>query len=163
MSDVGSQRPPAGLLEKTRNKHTHTHTRARAHTHTHTHARTHTHTHTHTPGRDGAHKGRLLITLSLPQASPQHGDPAETWPKGSQFECHTPSAAERPAPDCAETTFGRGLENHVSLGFSSSGPNNGKRSQGIYFRDDHSRQTRCPNLLAEDRQAPFGAKKRPQT
>ena len=47
------------------------------HTHTHTHGpgrdretHTHTHTQTHGPGRDGACKGRLLITLSLPQASP---------------------------------------------------------------------------------------------
>lgn len=44
----------------------------------------------------------------------------------------------------------------MSLGSSSSGPNNEERSQGIYFRD-HSCQTRCPNLLAENRQAPFGA------
>lgn len=83
-------------------------------------------------------------------------------PKDCEFECQTPSATERPAPSYAEPTFGRGLENHVSLGSSSSGPNNEERSQGIYFREDHSRHTRCPNLLAENRQAPFGAK-RPRT
>lgn len=35
--------------------------------------------------------------------------------------------------------------------------------QGVCFRKDHIHQMRCPNLLAENRQAPFGADRRPDT
>lgn len=97
--------------------------------------------------------------LSLPQASPSMATPAEASPKDCQSECQTPSCHGSPAPDCTVTTFGWRLENHVSPGFNLFGPKQWKKEAKLFISGTITAVKQGANLLAENRQAPFGAER----